>query len=403
MGTELLLGQIANTNAQEISQALASAGVNVYFHTVVGDNAGRMRTVLEQALDRSDLVIVTGGLGPTPDDITREAVAEATHRPLRRDLRLEEAITGIFERLGRDMPPENLRQADLPEGARPIDPEGTAPGFVVEHEGAVLYALPGVPWEMRAMLEKVVLPEVRERSGAGAIVNREVLVVGLGESHTHRKIGDLVDAQTNPTIAYLAGGGRVRVRLTAKAPTESEAAALIAPLEQEIRVRLGEDAVAAGDGDLALALADLLRHRDLTVAVAESLTGGALGGEITATAGASDIFTGGLIVYSYDAKERLAGVPRDVLERHGAVSAETAAALASGVAERLSADLGLATTGVAGPAEQEGKPVGTIFVAASLRGSTEVRKVTGYGDRTNVRMLAVTAALDLGRRVVLRS
>lgn len=375
----------------------------MYFHTAVGDNAERLRAVLEEALGRSDVVIVTGGLGPTPDDITREVVATATGRRLQRDPDLERAITTIFERLKREMPEENLRQADLPAGARPIPPEGTAPGFALEHENSLLYALPGVPWEMRAMLEKVVLPEVRERAGAGTIVSHEILVVGLGESHTHQRIRDLVDAQTNPTIAYLAGGGRVRVRVTAKAEDEMSARALIAPIEEEIRARLGEAVVPGEGADLVGSLAGLLRARGMTLAVAESLTGGGLGAEITAHAGASDFFRGGLVLYSDEAKTSVGGVSGDLLERHGAVSGEAARALALGAAKELGADLGLSTTGVAGPDAIEGKPVGTIFVGAALHGDAESRQVRGYGDRANVRALAITAALDFGRRVVLRS
>ncbi|MDQ3981593.1 MAG: competence/damage-inducible protein A, partial [Actinomycetota bacterium] len=195
VGTELLLGQIANTNAQHISEALADAGVNVFFHTTVGDNLDRMTGVISTALARSDAVVITGGLGPTPDDVTREGVAAATGRALVRDDRLAEVIRGVFERLGRrSMPESNLRQAYLPEGATPIGPEGTAPGFVLRHDGTLLFALPGVPWEMRAMLDKAVLPELRAASGAGAIVSREVLVIGLGESHVNERISDLVTA-----------------------------------------------------------------------------------------------------------------------------------------------------------------------------------------------------------------
>lgn len=375
----------------------------MYRHTAVGDNLERMRDVLERALERSDLVIVTGGLGPTPDDITREAVAAATGRRLERDPELARTIAAIFDDLGRDMPEENLRQADLPQGARPIPPEGTAPGFVVEHKRSHLYALPGVPWEMKAMLTKVVLPDLQSLAGAGVIVSREVLVVGLGESHTHSRIRDLVEGQTNPTIAFLAGGGRVRVRITARADDEARGLALIEPIEKEVRARLGASAVPGAGVDLAGILADLLAERDLRIAVAESLTGGGLAAELSARPGASDYLAGGLVVYSDDAKRDVAGIDPDLLDRHGAVSAETAAALARRAAEIFDAELGLATTGVAGPAELEGKPVGTIFVGASLHGVAEARAVRGYGDRDNVRGIAITAALDLGRRVINRS
>ncbi len=400
VGTELLLGQIANTNAQYISRCLAAIGVDVHLHVVVGDNHGRITDAVGGALQRSGAVIVTGGLGPTPDDITREAVAAVTGRLLRREETLVEVIEGIFERLNRDMPTENLRQADLPEGATVIDPEGTAPGFWLEHQNTLLFALPGVPWEMKAMMRKAVVPILVARAGSAVIVSKEVMVVGLGESRTHEIIGDLVDAQTNPTIAYRAGAGVVRVRITAKAADEATAIGLIRPLEEDIRQRLAPHALPGDAGSPGEALGHLLRGRGATVAAAESLTGGALGAELTCTSGSGDYFLGSLVCYSDAAKRDVAGVSDAVLAGPGAVSEEAAAALAEGAAQRLRADLGLATTGVAGPAEQEGKPVGTIFVAATFGGRTEVRRVQGYGDRDHIRALAVTGALDLGRRLL---
>ncbi|MDQ4095263.1 MAG: competence/damage-inducible protein A [Actinomycetota bacterium] len=400
VGTELLLGQIANTNAQHISRELAAIGVNVYFHTAVGDNLERMRDAIERALGRADCVIITGGLGPTPDDITREGVAAATGRGLKRDDALVDVIERIFERLGRAMPEDNLRQADLPEGAIPIPPEGTAPGFFVEHEGAFVFALPGVPWEMRAMLDKAVVPLLRERSGEGALVSRQVLVIGLGESHTHELIRDLVARQTNPTIAFLAGGGQVRVRITARAATEQAASALIDPVEQDVRARLGDAAVTGDYGSIVQAFTHMLRARELKVGIAESLTGGLVGVEMTKAAGASEVFLGSLVVYDVAAKNKVARVEQAILDGPGPVSEEAAAALARGAAEVLGADVGLSTTGVAGPEPHDGEPVGTVFVGAAMKGRTEVRKVRAYGDRDNIRAMAVTAAVDLGRRLL---
>ncbi|HEX2294476.1 MAG TPA: competence/damage-inducible protein A [Actinomycetota bacterium] len=403
VGTELLLGQIPNTNAQHISEELARNGIDVFFHTTVGDNLGRMTGTIETALRRSDAVVITGGLGPTPDDITREGVAAATGRPLVRDEALVETIRGIFERLGRrSMPESNLRQADLPQGAEAIAPVGTAPGFVLEHDGTLLFSLPGVPWEMRSMLEGAVLPRLREASGGGVIASREVHVIGLGESHVDERISDLVAAQSNPTIAYLAGEGRVRVRLTAKASTEGAARALIDPVEDEVRGRLGEDALGRGRSSVAEDLGALLRDRGATVAVAESLTGGLLGGELTRLPGASDFFSGGIVVYTDEVKQRVAGVDPALLRDKGAVSEEVAAALAESAARSFGADLGLSATGVAGPGEQDGLPPGTVFVGATFRGRTEVRRPRAYGDRGNVRAIAVTWAIDIGRRLLLR-
>lgn len=400
VGTELLLGQIANTNAQRISQALASIGVDVFRHVVVGDNLDRVADTIRTAIERSDVVIITGGLGPTPDDLTREGIAAAFGLEIKRDAALEKTVTEIFERIRRRMPPENLRQADLPDGATPIPPEGTAPGFHLERGGSMVFAIPGVPWEMEAMLTKTILPMLSERSGSGVIATRQVLVVGLGESLTHEKIADLVAAQSNPTIAYLASAGAVRVRISAKASTDSEALGLIAPVEDEVRARLGMDALPGSHGSVPEALAEMLRERDISIAAAESLTGGLIGSELTSAGGASDFFMGSLVCYTDEAKRDIAGVPAAVLDGPGPVSEAAAAALAEGAAQRLGADLGVSATGVAGPAEQDGRPVGTIFVGATFGGRTEVRHVKGYGDRDNIRRIAVTGALDLGRRLV---
>jgi nicotinamide-nucleotide amidase len=403
VGTELLLGQIANTNAQRASAALATIGVDVYWHTAVGDNVIRAAAVLSTAVERSEVVVVTGGLGPTPDDVTREAVAAALKRPLVRDDRLSRIIQGIFESMGRAMPASNLKQADLPEGATPIDPVGTAPGFYIENDGLLLFALPGVPWEMDAMFASTVIPVLTERAGSATTISREVLVIGLGESLTNEKIADIVDAQSNPTIAFLAGGGQVRVRVTAKAASESAALALIEPIESSIRERLGDAALEGHHPSPSAALGNLLRTRGATVAVAESLTGGLIGAHLSSEAGSSDYFLGSLVCYTTDAKRDVAGVDDAILTGPGPVSEEAARALAEAAARTYRADLGLSATGVAGPAEQDGQPVGTIFVGATFGGETTARRVQGYGDRDNVRAIAVTAALDLGRRLVASS
>ena len=361
-----------------------------------------MTATIASALDRSDAVIITGGLGPTPDDITREAVAQVLGRPLERVSHLEENIRAVFAKLGRDMPEDNLRQADLPRGAEPIPIEGTAPGFFIDDARGMVFALPGVPWEMRAMLDKTVLPKLRERGGDQILVNREVIVMALGESRTHEKIRDIVDRQTNPTIAYRAGGGVVRLRISAKAATESAALGLIRPVEDEIRQRLRVDALSGNFPSVAEALGDLLRGSDITIAAAESLTGGLIGSELTKVGGSGDFFKGSLVCYATEAKAEVAGVDLSILEGPGAVSEEAAAALAQGAVDKFHADLGISATGVAGPTEQEGKPVGTVYVGAHFQGVTETRFIQAYGDRDNIRMLATNSALDLGRRVVLR-
>ena len=401
VGTELLLGQIPNTNAQHISGALAEIGVNVFWHSVVGDNLDRMASVIRRACDRNDVVIVTGGLGPTPDDITREAIATVAGVPLEREERLAVTIEQVFQRLGRAMPEANLKQADLPRGSTAIEPEGTAPGFVIEIDGAMLFALPGVPWEMKAMLDKHVLPVLTESAGEGVLVSHEIYVIGLGESATHEKIADLVAAQTNPSIAFLAGRGQVRVRVTARAANRERAEALIAPVEDGVRSRLGDWAVAGSVDSLAEALGAMLVERGETVAAAESLTGGLIGAELTRAEGASEFFLGSLVTYATESKHRIAGVDEGLLKAAGPVSDEVARALAEGAARTFAADLGISATGVAGPAEQGGQPVGTIFVGASYKGRLESRKVRGYGDRSHIKSIAVTSAIDLGRRTLL--
>jgi nicotinamide-nucleotide amidase len=366
----------------------------------VGDNLGRMTRAIETALGRSDVVILTGGLGPTPDDITREAVAAAVGRRLVRHDDLVAELRAFFERRDRAMPEQNLQQADLPEGAKAIQPEGTAPGFYLHHSSGLVIALPGVPWEMENMMTKTVIPLLRARAGDAVTVSKEVMVVGLGESHTHELISDLVDAQTNPTIAYLAGHGLVRVRLTSKARDVQRALELIDPVEEEIRKRLGGAAVIGHGSSLAEIVGELLRSREESAATAESLTGGLIGAELTKLGGASDFFLGSVVAYTNDVKGKVLGVSRDALTGPGAVSDDVAAQMAEGAAALFGADLGISATGVAGPAPHDGKPVGTIFVGAAYGGRTETRRVQGYGDRDNVRGMAVTSALDLARRAV---
>jgi len=400
VGTELLLGQIANTNAQKISSELAAIGVDVLWHSVVGDNLERIVSVLRQARGRADAIVVTGGLGPTPDDITSEAVSRLLDRRLRRDERLAQVIRQKFAKMKRAMPEANLKQADLPDGAVPIESEGTAPGYYIDAGNTVIFVLPGVPWEMEAMLEKTVVPVLAARSGAATTRSREVVVIGLGESSTHEAIRDLVEAQTNPTIAYRAGAGRVRVRVTAKAEDRAAAEVLIAPVEAEIRSRLGDHALSPEATSLLEAVSITLRRRGETVAVAESLTGGRIAAELSEQAGSSDFFSGSLVCYTTASKAAVALVPEELLERFGPVSEEVAGALAAGAAARFDAALGIGATGVAGPGPHDGQPAGTICVGATYRSAVITRRLSGYGRRDNVMAMAVTAALDLGRRAL---
>lgn len=399
IGTELLLGQIANTNARTISEALAPAGVDVLFHTVVGDNEQRIADALAAALGRVDVVISTGGLGPTHDDLTREAIARVTGRPLRRQPDLVQWLRRRFERLGRPMPEANLRQAELPEGAAAIpNIRGTAPGIVLEHEGRLIYALPGPPAEIEPMIESTLVPQLRARTGA-TIVSRTVRVAEMPESEVAERIRGVIeglDREPVATIALLASAGDVMVRITAKDETPEAAEARIRPVEAEVRRILGV-AVYGTDGDsLEGAVARLLKQRQLTVAVGESLTGGLVCSRLVGVPGASTFLPAGYVAYSEEAKQRDLGVPPEILEQHGAVSAEAAAAMAAGVRARAGADLGLSTTGEAGPDPAEA-PVGTVYVGLAWEGGTTVRPLKLGGGRELIRRWAAQSALNLLR------
>jgi competence/damage-inducible protein CinA-like protein len=400
IGTEILLGQIANTNAREISERLAEAGIDVLHHQVVGDNVERIAEALRLALSRADVVVATGGLGPTGDDITRDAVASATGRKLTRRPEIEEFLREKFQRMNREMPESNLVQADVPEDARYLLPErGTAPGLVLEMEdGTRLYAVPGVPAEMREMLEGAILPELREAAGPRTLISRQVRVAGLPEARVGELLDDLFRSSDNPTVAYLASAGEVRIRLTAAGASRDEALALIGPVEEEVRARLGDAVFGADEDSLEGSVAGLLGERKLVLACAESLTGGSLGARITSVPGASEWFAGTAVCYSREAKRDLLGVPEEVLDGPGTVSEECAAAMALGARRAYRADLGLSTTGVAGPEPLEGKPPGSVFVALVGEGIEEVRGFRAPGDREQVRRWAEQAALDLLRR-----
>ena len=403
VGTELLLGQIVNTNAAWIGQRLADVGWDCLRHTVVGDNEGRIADTIREALGRADAVILTGGLGPTQDDVTREALAAVAGVPLVRQPELEQWLRDRFGRMGiRRMAEMNLRQADVPEGAGTIDnPRGTAPGLILEVDGKPVYAVPGVPREMEGMLEQVVLPDLAVRAGEGrAIVSRTLRTAGVGESRLAERLTPLWDEAVSGqvTLAYLASPGEVRVRLTAVGPTREEALAEIAPVEARIRDELGDIVFGSDDETLEAAVGRLLRQRGRTLATAESLTGGLIGGRITGIAGSSDYYLGGVVAYATDAKASQLGVDPALLEADGPVSEPVAAAMASGARAAFGADLGLAATGVAGPAEQSGRRVGTLCLGVADAAGTVTRTLTAPGDRTQVRLWTTAVALDLLRR-----
>jgi nicotinamide-nucleotide amidase len=408
VGTELLLGDIVNGNAAWLGRELADIGVDVEFSTAVGDNIARITDVLRFACERADIVVVTGGLGPTQDDLTREALAALAGVRLIRDATLEAALLARYAAAGRtDFPPNNLRMADRPESAIALpNAAGTAPGLrmPVGSHGVVVYALPGVPVEMREIFGDSIRGELAERAGPGqTLLSRRLRTIGIWESEVSNALA-AIDAELaivgNPTLAYLASQGQTMVRITAKAASHDAAAELIAGVETRVRAALGDVIYGADDVTLESVVHDLLGAASATVATAESLTGGLLGAALSSTPGASSTYRGGAVLYATEVKTTIAGVDPVLLEQRGAVDAEVAAAMADGVRVRFGATFGLATTGVAGPTEQDGVPVGTVFVALvgpeGLPGVIRRLKVTG--DRARVRTVTVGTALDVLRR-----
>jgi nicotinamide-nucleotide amidase len=415
VGTELLLGQITDTNSQWLGEELAAIGVASHFHQAVGDNRSRIVLALRTALARSDGVIVCGGLGPTHDDITREAIAEVMNVPLRRDDSLIDAMRQVFASRGREMPESNLRQAEVPDGATPIrQTMGTAPGLICPLGHKVLYAVPGVPYEMQDMFERAIAPDLRQRmaergEGSGVIASRVLRTWGLSESGLAEALSghiaelDAATGDNTATLAFLASGIEgIKVRITVQAADAELAATLLDDEEDAVRAVLGQEAgdVVFGVDDEAIedAVAKVLLDRGLTLGLAESLTGGLAASRLVNVAGASKWFRGSVVSYASDVKHDVLDVPA------GPVVSEAAArAMADGARRVLSADVGLSMTGVAGPDAQEDQPPGTVFVGLARPGSPTASfgfKVPG--DRDRVRQYATIAALDLLRRSLSR-
>jgi nicotinamide-nucleotide amidase len=402
IGTELLLGQIVDTNSSWMGEHLALAGIDSHFQTKVGDNLERMVSSIRLGLERSDAVILCGGLGPTQDDITREAVAEIMGVGLVRRPAIGDHIRAMFAARGRDMPENNLRQADVPEGATVIPQmPGTAPGLVCPVNDKVVYAVPGVPHEMREMLTGTVIPDLQKRAGLTAVIKSRVLRTwGHSESGLAEMLAERIDALDtlgNPTLAFQASGIEgIKVRITAKAGSADEAESIIAEEESGLRALLGDLVFGVDEETMESVVLDLLRDRGLTLGVAESLTGGLMGARFTSVPGASDVFRGGIVSYASDVKFSLLGVPEGPV-----VSAEAAEAMAAGARRALGADVALATTGVAGPTEQEGQPVGTVFLGLAMDGVTEAQQLQLPGDRQRIRQYAVISAVNLLRKRLL--
>jgi nicotinamide-nucleotide amidase len=401
VGTELLLGQIANTNARWMGERLAEIGVDVLYHQVVGDNPERIESVLRLASERADVVLVTGGLGPTEDDITRDVLATLMGVSMVRHGEIERYLRERFAGFGSgEMPANNLRQADVPQGARYIMPErGTAPGLVAQVPGgATVYAMPGVPAEMVEMMDSTVLPELHARVGGSTVISTILRCTGIGESRVAEILQDLFEGSANPSLAYLASAGEVKVRLTAKADSIEEAHALIEPLARQVRDRLGDVIFTDEDLSLEQTVLRLLTGSARRLAFAESLTGGGLGARLTALDGASAAFVGSAVVYSAEAKHRVLGVSLETIQGPGVVSRECALEMASGARRLYDVDVAVSLTGAAGPEPHGGAEPGTVWMALDGPGVAHARGYRSTGDRPRVRRWAEQAALDLVRR-----
>ena len=403
VGSELLLGQISNTDAQYISQKLSQLGINVFYHTVVGDNKNRLKEALEIASRRADLIFTTGGLGPTMDDLTKETIADFLGLNMFLHEESIEAIKGYFAKRGRTMSQNNNKQACFPEGAKIMpNNHGTAPGAIVENKGKVFIILPGPPGELQPMFEDYVIPYL-ERKSKEQITSRVLKVYGMGESVMEEKIKDLIINQSNPTIAPLAGSSELTIRITAKTARGEDPYKLIQPLEEKVRQRLGDLVYGVDDDTLESVVLRLLVESKKTIATAESCTGGLIAKRITSIPGASQAFIEGVVSYSNQSKIERLGVSEATLAKNGAVSPETAEEMVRGILETTGADLGAAVTGIAGPGGgTANKPVGLVYIGiGDKEGHFTVNSYNFLGGRKKVQEMAASMALDSIRRRLL--
>ncbi len=401
VGTELLLGEIVNLDAQTISQGLSEQGINVYYHTVVGDNPERLRQALAIAKERADMIITTGGLGPTADDLTKETIAAAFGKKLVMDPVQQKRL---HERMGARMTPNNEKQAVLPEGCTVLENDwGTAPGCAFEADGCRVIMLPGPPRECAPMFRERVLPYL-ESLHEGVIRSRYIKIFGMGESEMESRLSYLMDRLQNPTAAPYAKEGECLVRVTAKAPTEAEAYAMCEPVVREVCEVLGDVVYGVDVQSLEQVVVEGLRKRGMTAALAESCTGGLIARRITSVPGASEVFGCGLVTYSNEMKMQLLGVSPETLAAHGAVSPETAIEMARGARKVGRADVGVGVTGIAGPGGGTAqKPVGLFYAAISTpQGEQVIERQRRNSTRERVQLYASSCALDLIRRTVLK-
>lgn len=405
VGTELLLGNIVNTNAAFLSEKLAYLGINCYFQTVVGDNRDRLLSVINTALSRADILIFSGGLGPTEDDLTKETVAEALGKKLIRDKKAEQEIADYFALRGRIPTDNNWKQADVIEGCEILyNKNGTAPGIFVSEGEKTVILLPGPPLELKSMFTDSVMPKLQQKCGQ-VFYSQTVKIVGPGESSVETQILDMLDTQDNPTIAPYAKTGEVHLRVTARAKDEKEAREKTAPVVEELYRRFG-NAVYTTDADetLEMALTKLLIKKKYTMTTAESCTGGMIAARMVNAPGVSAVLKSGFITYANEAKEELLGVSHDTLEKFGAVSRETAEEMAEGAVKAAHTDAAVAVTGIAGPdGGTKEKPVGLVYIGVNVRGNVEVREYHFSGSRQKIRGSVTAAALTFLREKLLAS
>ncbi|MBY0120621.1 competence/damage-inducible protein A [Bacillus sp. S/N-304-OC-R1] len=392
VGSELLLGQIVNTNARFLSQQLADLGINVYFHTVVGDNPNRLKAAIEIAESRSDFLIFTGGLGPTKDDLTKETIAKHLNRQLLMDNHALQLIEQFFERTNRVMTENNIKQAIVLQGSQVLpNDHGMAPGMLLDSKTHLYMLLPGPPKEMEPMFLKYGYSLLRSKLNAeDTIISRVLRFFGIGEAMLETEIEDLIDSQSNPTIAPLASDGEVTLRLTAKHKQMETALQLLDDAEQAILARVGEFFYGYDDTSLMLETSKLLKEQGLTISCAESLTGGMFQQTFTSIPGAGSLLKGGVVCYTNEVKADVLKVSRDTISRDGVVSAQCAAELATNVSRLMNSDIGISFTGVAGPDELEGKPVGTVFIGIQIKGKpVHTEKLKLGGTRESIRVRSV--------------
>lgn len=402
IGTELIMGQTVNTNGAVLSRELTGMGLPVYYHLSVGDNPDRIKRSMAYLYEQVDFIITTGGLGPTQDDLTRETIADYFGLPLELHEPSLDAIKGFFDRIGQPMNENNRKQATFPKGAMILDnPLGTAPGYYLECNGKKLASLPGPPHEMRPMLDARLKPLIQNLS-EGWFESRYVVLYGIGESAAETALEDLITTQTNPTIAPYAEPGQVMFRVTAKGEDREHALSLLEPTMAIIRERMKDKIVSEDARSLWQVTSAMFIENHKTVALAESCTGGMLASGLTDMPGISEVFDRGYVTYSYAAKEQDLGVPAEVLEKHGAVSEETAREMALGLKRRTGADLCLAITGIAGPGgDTDDKPIGLVYIALASDDGVQVVKNQFYGNRQRVRTATCQKALDMMRRAML--